>query len=332
MLKAVTKKLVYRAVATVKWPRLSNGVYVFNYHRIGDALTSVFDPNLYSCTAERFAEHLAFYCKEFKVVSVDTLVDMVKEGATIDKKYAVITFDDGYNDNYHFAYKLLKKFDLSAAFYIPTDYIDNSGISWWDEAAWIVRNSKVAKIKLASWQQVIDLSQEDIVSSIRKVLKLIKQDDTNTMSNKLAELASICQTALPVFLKKQRLFLSWDQIKEMRQGGMHIGSHGVSHNILAHLSVGKQRLELVKSKNRIEAMLSEPVTTVAYPVGGKNAFNDLTMQLAKDSGYELGFSFINGVICSFNDTWRYQLRRIPVDDNCKVDELKSTIVRSPLVK
>ena len=93
------------------WKVLPNGVYCFNYHRIGNPEQTAFDPNVFSCTAEIFEQHLHFFQKHFEIISTDDLLDLYPNNS-VSKKYAVITFDDGYQDNYQFAYPLLKQLNF----------------------------------------------------------------------------------------------------------------------------------------------------------------------------------------------------------------------------
>lgn len=329
MLKSLIKNVLYRWKIFSKWNSLPNGVYVFNYHRIGDAVKSDFDPNVFSCTSDVFEQHLSFYKTAFKVISVDDISDLAKKEQLDKKRYAVITFDDGYIDNYSIAYKALKKFNLPAAFYIATDYIDNPKIPWWDEIAWLVRHSKNDIITLPiDPNQSINVSKGSIVVAIRAVLRLIKKNTSMTMPEKVSLLESATGVCLPDSVREQSLFVNWDQIKEMDENGMHIGSHTVNHDILSHLSDPDQMKELSDSKKRLEECLEKPVTSIAYPVGGKSAFTENTMSMTKNAGYSLAFSFIAGFNPSLTSHNQYQLRRLPVDDNCSISFLKVTALNA----
>lgn len=310
------------------WPMLANGIYCFNYHRIGSQKESIFDPNLFSCTVEQFEQHIIFFNKEFTIISVDQLIEKMEDNKPIDKKYAVLTFDDGYIDNYLIAFPILKKHTTPAAFYITTDYIDSPHIPWWDEIAWIIRHTKVTHIKISNWDETIDISLGSIVQKVNSVLKVVKQDKSRTMADKIYELENICQCSMPNDIKNTQLFVNWLQIKEMSDNNMHIGSHSLSHNILSHLSEEQQKLEITKSKEKIEMHIEKKVTSIAYPVGGKLSFTQQTQKLVEQANYKLAFSFIPGIINSFNTDERYQLKRLSVDQNCNINQLKHIIIKN----
>ena len=69
------------------------------------------------------------------------------------------------------------------------------------------------------------------------------------------------------------------------------------------------------------------VTSLAYPVGGKDAFTDESKLIAEQANYDLAFSFIPGVIYNLNNKERYQLKRLPVDENCSISQLRNLIVK-----
>jgi peptidoglycan/xylan/chitin deacetylase (PgdA/CDA1 family) len=322
------KKILDNLYIKYMWPHLSNGVYCFNYHRIGDEGKGIFDPNVYSCTAELFEQHVVFYKEAFTVISMEQLIEKIKANQIIDKKYAVITFDDGYVDNYSVAFPILKKHSVPAAFYIVTNYLDDVHIPWWDEIAWLIRNSKNNKIQLGNWLNPINLSKGPISSHIQEALRRIKQDKVMSIESIISELESICLCKIPKNIREKNLFVSWKQVNEMANNGMHIGSHTVNHNILSHLDDNQQENEIIHSKKIIEERTSKSVTTIAYPVGGEYTFNSTTESITKNAGYTIGFSYIKGVIKSFDTLNPFSIKRLPVGKDSSINELKSIILHS----
>jgi peptidoglycan/xylan/chitin deacetylase (PgdA/CDA1 family) len=77
-------------------------------------------------------------------------------------------------------------------------------------------------------------------------------------------------------------YMSWDQIKQISDAGMEIGSHSYSHPILTTLSDSKQLLELKQSKIHIEQKIGKKVNSFAYPYGD---CSNKTHKAAKEAGY-----------------------------------------------
>lgn len=312
----------------LKWQRRPAGVYCFNYHRIGLAADSEFDPNVFSCTPQRFEQHLSLFQKNFDVISIDELIALQRSQQRVTERLAVLTFDDGYIDNYQLAYPMLKAAGLTAGFFVSTDYVDQPQIPWWDEVGWIVRHASSRTVKLAHWPSSVNIADGTIRMRVRRLLKAVKLDNSMPMVEKLRQLKQALQLEPLVMPAPTELFVNWLQLKEMADNGMHIGSHTLSHNILAHLSSEQQLVELTQSKQRLETMLQRPVSSVAYPVGGADSFTSSTQGLAQQAGYQLAFSFISGINAQLGLMNRYRLCRFPIDENASVWQLKQMVNKS----
>ena len=113
-----------------------SGVLVLNYHRIGSGDESPFDRGLWSADAEEFSDQIRFCKSQLEVITPDDIPRVVANGSG---RYALITFDDGYRDNYEIAFPILKAEGVPATFFIATGFVDTPRLPWWDEIAWMVR-------------------------------------------------------------------------------------------------------------------------------------------------------------------------------------------------
>ena len=79
---------------------------------------------LIGVTPELFERHIEYLSKNsYIVLSLDELVEMKKAGVRPKRKTVIITFDDGYENNYEYAYKTLKKFGYPATIFVPSDNV-----------------------------------------------------------------------------------------------------------------------------------------------------------------------------------------------------------------
>lgn len=101
--------------------------------------------------------------------------------------------------------------------------------------------------------------------------------------------------------------LAAENVIEMSQGGMSIGSHTVSHRQLATLDKDTIHEELLNSKEVLESILGKMVTAIAYPQG---SYNDATVEIAQNLGYITGLTTKEG-IC-LKESPDFELRRIPI--------------------
>jgi len=106
--------LSFLARAVFRSPRIS----ILMYHSIGD------NQVLFTVTAADFATQLAFLKqKGYAVVALSELVGSLKAGKKITDKTIVLTFDDGYQDNYFNAWPILKRYNFPATIFVSTDYL-----------------------------------------------------------------------------------------------------------------------------------------------------------------------------------------------------------------
>jgi peptidoglycan/xylan/chitin deacetylase (PgdA/CDA1 family) len=120
--------------------------------------------------------------------------------------------------------------------------------------------------------------------------------------------------------------MTWDELKEVAADGVTIGSHCVTHRVLATLSPEEQVFELQESRAVLEERLGLEIKSVAYPVGGKPHFTADTERLAALAGYRVAFSFESGVNPPrITNPWA--VRRIPAPLN--VPSLAAQIAWSP---
>jgi peptidoglycan/xylan/chitin deacetylase (PgdA/CDA1 family) len=93
---------------------------------------------------------------------------------------------------------------------------------------------------------------------------------------------------------KDRLMLSWDEVREMHASGVAFGAHTVSHPILTKLPLDRAVEEIRLSKQAIEQQLHQPVTGFAYPNGGLDDFDDRIRAAVRDCGFEYAVTTLFG--------------------------------------
>lgn len=304
-------------VTPYRWRTLRGGIYVFNYHRVGNAEITEFDPNVFSCDEQHFARQIELIRSRFEVINVARLLEMIDTGAKLREPFAMITFDDGYRDNYTHAFPILRASRTPAVFFLPTDFIGKSKLAWWDEIAWLLKHARNRDLREVPWLDGVR-PQQCSSRSIRDVLTAFKRSSLE-VDTKLQQLRSATGCAL-TDADVANLFMNWDDVRSMRREGMDFGSHTHSHRILSHLKIETQHAELATSKQVLEAELGEPIFTLAYPVGNASTYTTETQSMAESSGYRAAFSFIAGV----NEqpaTNRFELRRIAVEENAEPKDL-----------
>lgn len=281
---------------------------VLNYHRIGDPETCSYDPALFSTTASQFDDQIAFYKRHFNLVTLPEALDIVESNRR--ESGLLITFDDGYLDNYELAFPILRAHGASATFFLASGFIATDRLPWWDTIAFMLRQSRTPHIQI-SYPISLTVDTRYFRVALRSLLRAYKLPIMKDPPRFLAQIEDITGVKAPSTVPKP-VFMNWEQASEMAFGGMHLGSHTHRHEILASLTLEEQIDELVRSRDLIRANTGVEVHTLAYPVGNPNAFSPETFTALERAGYRAAFSFYGGVNPP-KSTNRYDIKRFPVD-------------------
>lgn len=302
------------------------GLLVLNYHRIGNAAGSPFDRALFSATEETFDRQVRFLAQNFDVVGLHDLGQVLRLESRRPGgrgRYVMITFDDGYRDNYLAAYPILRTYDAPAVFFLATGFLDQDRVPWWDDVAWMVRNSRQSGLAANAWTiEPVRFDEPDRAHAIRGLLRTYKSlsgRETDAFLDFLAEATG--SGRCPPELAADE-WMTWNMVREMRAGGMAFGAHTVHHPVLANLSAEEQNHEICESQLRIEYELGEEITAFSYPVGKPGTFDASTCQVLLRLGFDWAFSYSGGY-CRPGEYDRFRIPRMAVEEDLSFWEFRS---------
>jgi peptidoglycan/xylan/chitin deacetylase (PgdA/CDA1 family) len=90
--------------------------------------------NMLTVSTDTFERQMAFLKKnDYNVLPLDSLADYVGGKKRIPSRAVVITFDDGYEDNYAYAFPILKKYGFAATVFIIVSKVGNPGRLSWEQ-------------------------------------------------------------------------------------------------------------------------------------------------------------------------------------------------------
>ncbi len=301
--------------------RAWRGLLVMNYHRIGDPTDSPFDRDVFSATPELLDRQLAFARQHFDVISPYDLPDVIERRGG---RYLLLTFDDGYRDNYEHAFPILQAHSLRAVFFLTTGFLDRAQLAWWDEIAWMIRRSPRESLTLSDWMTerltFDEPSRERAVRAALRLYKSLRGELTGPFLNALGEATESGRCGDDV---AGDTWMTWDMARELKAAGMWIGGHTVTHPVLSSLSRAEQANEIESCKRRLWEELGDPMRLFSYPVGSRHAFNDDTRACLNDAGVELAFSFYGGYR-RFNDWDPYDIPRAIVTTSTTLPIFRAT--------
>lgn len=317
---------LFRDAFSLASPAGKNGrLSVFIFHRVLPTPDSLFpdEPD-----ARRFNELMTWIGSWFNVLPLDQAIDKLAQ-QSLPERAASITFDDGYADNHAIALPILKKYGLPATFFIATGFL-NGGRMWNDTIIESIRSSPLSTLDLSPMQLGIHpiSSLPEKQEAIHSLIQQIKYQSIQKRLALTSEIANLAQATPPT-----DLMMTTEEVVQLRQAGMQIGAHTVSHPILAKTDLAEARHEIHGSKRFLEETLGEPVRLFAYP-NGKPDVDYLTehVALVRDLGFDAAVSTASGSASVKNADF-HQLPRFTPWDKTKSRfalRLLQNLLRSPV--
>lgn len=274
---------------------------VLAYHRVLpqlDEQTFAFDVELVSALQSEFAWQMAHLARHFRPVSCQQVADALHHGKALPRRAVMVTFDDGFRDNYEVAFPVLKRLGMPAVFFLSTGYIGGQQLFWFDRVVHLLLRSAAPSLQLEALGMTLKLTG-DAMARRAVAIELLNRLKLASETERLLVLRQL-ELAANVLINEDESALSlpmtWAQVREMAQAGMEFGSHTVSHPILSAMSDAKQLgMELEASKDDIERATGQSVIALAYPVGGANAVNPQVLAATAHAGYSIAFTYQSGV-------------------------------------
>lgn len=318
--------LALRARASAPW------LSVLTYHRFVNGNSGEpFDDGVVDVTIEGFDRQVSHLKRHFTVVGIDELCAFAA-GGSLPPNPVAITFDDGYLDAYEYALPILSKHDCKAIFFVPTSFISERRLYWWDRAAYFMKNARRRRIRIEYPLPLdIDLTGDEAVE-IHRVLRIIKHQplDFELFLDDLCDAAGVRWNREVERSFADRLLMNWDHVRALRDAGMDVQSHTRTHRVLQTLEPSEILDELAGSRIDLERELACPVRSVAYPVGKPlDASSPIRRALAQ-SGYELGFTNGTGPTLLWGDLDPFNIGRQTVERNLSDAYLLSILAVPPL--
>ncbi|MET1162237.1 MAG: polysaccharide deacetylase family protein [Pseudoxanthomonas sp.] len=295
---------------------LRHDLRILAYHRVlesADPEGFSFDTELISATGDQFREQMRAIKRDFHPMRFDQVLSCIDANRRLPKGAILVTFDDGYDDNYRIAYPILRELGMSAMFFVSTGHIDSGMPYAYDWLVHMICSTAATRLQARElgidWEIPATLDERRVLAA--RLLDQLKGLDDAGQEALIARLEREWDIPRGAGHPQCRP-MDWAQLREMHEGGMEIGSHGVGHRMLAKLPKDQMRKEVNGSKNALERELGAPVQVLSYPVGGPDAFDTETVEVVRAAGFRMACSYVAGTSV-IEPGSRYSMRRLPVE-------------------
>ena len=257
---------------------------ILTYHRViekWDDTLGYSQPGMV-VTTSTFERQLTILKEDFDIVPLGALLSDGNAARRATRPRCVVTFDDGWRDNYDLALPILRRYDIPATIYLATDFIGTNRVFWHTELIhWFINAKLPSRLgderafraypapvrhhlnRLARLEG--PARRQDLDPLIEAVKGLLDDDAIEALIHSLTTAAGTRPLAL-----ERSLFLDWEQVRQMAATGVEIGSHGCSHRMMTRLSAERASDELIRSKAEIERRIGREVNHFAFPYEDAN--------------------------------------------------------------
>jgi peptidoglycan/xylan/chitin deacetylase (PgdA/CDA1 family) len=264
-----------------------------------------------------FKNQIEFLSSNFSIISLSDAISQIKRGETKSKLQIVLTFDDGFIDNYVHAFPLLKSKGLRATFFLTTNYIDQHETLWdWELAKAMAKSKNNFVLQGINTNETLerDVAQDD-VDFLWKVIRRLKCISPNERTNLLNTIYK--EIGYEVRSGEADKCMSWEDVRVMQSSGMEFGSHGCSHSSLAQIPFHEARSEIHSSKNIIEEKIGNACFHFAFPHGSTEDYGENLIDEVRKAGYYDCLLNVHGY--NYTDQDAFSLKRKIIFEDTEIN-------------
>lgn len=250
-----------------------------------------------------FYQQIEWFTEQHAFVSRENFLRARRANST-PPNGILLTFDDGLRDHYDYAFKELRRRNLWAVFFVPTAPYQ-TGKLLDVHRVHLLLGHLGGETALELLKNLIDdsmLSHNHIEEYRSETYRKHDEDGATKQFKRILNyfisydlregiLDQLTDRVFGVNAETvEQFYLTPDQIVEMHEAGMVIGSHGAHHKVLSKLSFAEQKEEIESSFSFLETLIGEPVNYFCYPYGGPYTFTSQTERLLEENGSVLSFA------------------------------------------
>lgn len=280
-------------------------LFISMYHYTRDLKHSRY-PGIKGLDIRLFRQQMEFFKTNCNVVTMEQVIDAAKGNSMLPENAVLLTFDDGYIDNFTCAYPILEEFGFQGSFFIPGKTFTTHQLLDVNKIHYIIASADIGKL-------VTDVKQKMDYYRGRE----FDYPDTEELWNQYAVderfdgketifVKRILQTVLPEMVRKQiaddlfdkyvgvtqeqlayELYMTPEQIRTLKKNGMFIGLHGYDHYWLGNLPHEQMKEDILKALDTIEEFIDPKEWVMNYPYGD---YSDEVVEFIKDKGAVIGLT------------------------------------------
>lgn len=245
------------------------------YHHVipeDDGMIAFLQPGMY-VTTSTFERHIEYLSERYNIIPLERIHDLNIKNACI------ITFDDGWADNYRHAFPILARKNVPATVFVSTNYVGSLCWPWPDKISFYtvhahhesLRDMVITVAKEAAGEGISlevnrILSHGDRRIAAEELITYLKRIPHERLSCMIDEIDRLMHLQSKGLLERKP-WVTWNEIREMKEHGISFGAHTHNHVILTNCTPGEAEREIITSREILSEQLGDPVHAFSYPNG-----------------------------------------------------------------
>ena len=298
------------------------------YHYTRDLKHSRY-PKIKGLDVELFRKQIYFFKENFTVVMMEDVIDAVERQIELPENAVLLTFDDGYIDNYIYAFPILEEAKVQGSFFVPAKTFTTRHLLDVNKIHYILASADIKQLLEDIFERLNYYRGKEFDYPSNEELFSVYAEPTRFDTKEIYFIKRILQDALPEIVRNRicsdlfqkyvgvteeqlayELYMTKEQIQVLKQHGMFIGIHGYDHYHLGNLPIEQMKADISNALTAMNGFIDNKQWVMNYPYG---SYNEDVLQYIDECGACLGLTTEVGV-ADLTKHERLKLPRLDCND------------------
>ncbi len=280
-------------------------LYIVMYHYVRDLKNSRYS-GIKGLDYKLFKQQIRFFSEKFHVITMEELIDAYMNDASLPEQAMLLTFDDGYIDNYTNVLPILMENKMQGSFFVPAKTFKEGHLLDVNKIHFILASTPIDILCKELFEQLDyyrggkwDYPSNEEIFSQYAIANRFDNKETIFFKRVLQmvlpeELRDIISTnifkkyvGIPEEVMAHELYLNYDQMKMMKRCGMYFGIHGYEHYWMNKLEPEALSKDINSALECMSGLVDEKKWVINYPYG---SYSDTVIGDIRNKGCILGLS------------------------------------------